>query len=190
MSADADLLSKINKAVAAANVAEQTVAFAQTELVSRSKEVGLLLLEAKKLYPKVKDFEAFLGQVKGLKLSRAYDLMRLAGGRITDDELKKDARDRKRKSRGKRKPEPEPTAIPPSVTVTENPEASAERRKAEYAEPDLSPAKRTAASARSLAEFKAACRAYLPHIIVEAHRQQARDFVVALTTPAQDAEAA
>jgi len=25
---------------------------------------------------------------------------------------------------------------------------------------------------------------------VEAHRQQARDFVVALTTPAQDAEAA
>jgi hypothetical protein len=132
MSADADgLLSKINKAVAAANTAEQTMATAQAELISRSKALGLLLLEAKKRYPKVKDFEAFLGKVKGLKLSRAYDLMRLAGGRTTDEELKKDACERKRKSRANRKPEP--TATPPSVKVTETPEASAERRKAEYA---------------------------------------------------------
>ena len=76
MSPDADgLLSKINEAVSAANAAEQTVKSAQTELVSRSKELGLLLLEAKKLYPKVKDFNAFLGRVKGLKQSRAYDLI-------------------------------------------------------------------------------------------------------------------
>jgi hypothetical protein len=41
--------------------------------VSRSKQVGMLLLEAKKLHPAVKDFEAFLIRVS-LKLSRAYDL--------------------------------------------------------------------------------------------------------------------
>jgi hypothetical protein len=34
----------------------------------------LPLLEAKKLHPKVKDFNAFLSRVEGLKLSHAYDL--------------------------------------------------------------------------------------------------------------------
>ena len=67
--------------------------------VSRSKAVGLLLLEAKKLHPKVKDFDAFLSRVEGLGRSRAYDLMNLARGRTTDEELKKDARDRQAKSR-------------------------------------------------------------------------------------------
>ena len=46
--------------MAAANEAEKTVTTAQAELVSRSKTAGLLLLEAKKLHPRVKDFEAFL----------------------------------------------------------------------------------------------------------------------------------
>jgi hypothetical protein len=59
---EAELLTKINEAVAAANEAETRVTTAQTELVSRSKTVGLLLLEAKKLYPAVKAFEAFLGK--------------------------------------------------------------------------------------------------------------------------------
>ena len=71
---DAELLAKINAAVAAANEAETKVTTAQAELVSRSKTVGLLLLEAKKLHPAVKDFEAFLKRVQGLHLSRAYDL--------------------------------------------------------------------------------------------------------------------
>jgi hypothetical protein len=50
-----DLLERINAAVKAANEVEQSVATAQeeltttqAELVSRSKAVGLLLLEAKK----------------------------------------------------------------------------------------------------------------------------------------------
>ena len=46
-----ELLAKLNEAVAAANEAEKTVTTAQAELVSRSKAVGLLLLEAKKLHP-------------------------------------------------------------------------------------------------------------------------------------------
>ena len=82
MTAPADeLLGTLKLAVAAANDAEQNVTTAQAELVSRSKRVGMLLLEAKKLHPAVKDFEAFLKKVDGLKLSRAYDLLRLAGGR-------------------------------------------------------------------------------------------------------------
>src|SRR5580704_7592379 len=71
------LLTEINAAVKAANEAERTVTTAQAELVSRSKKVGLFLLEAKKLHAPVKDFEAFLKRVDGLKLSRAYDLLRL-----------------------------------------------------------------------------------------------------------------
>lgn len=63
-----ELLTKINDAVKAANEA-------QIEQVSRSKAVGLLLLEAKKLHPTKKQFEAFLNRVNGLKVSRAYDLM-------------------------------------------------------------------------------------------------------------------
>jgi hypothetical protein len=54
------LLEEISAAVKAVNNAEQDVATAQAELVSRSKKVGLLLLEAKKQHPAVKDFEAFL----------------------------------------------------------------------------------------------------------------------------------
>src|SRR5262249_27525442 len=120
------LLAKIQEAVTAANEAEKSVTTAQVELVSRSKAVGVLLLEAKKLHPKVKDFEAFLAQVDGLKLSRAYDLLRLAGGRTTEDELKKDARERKQKSRAKKKPpappKPEPISVTePHVTETEKP---------------------------------------------------------------------
>jgi hypothetical protein len=193
--ADTALLAKINAAVKAANVAEQSAVTAQAELISRSKEVGLLLLEAKKLHPTVKDFDAFLKRVDGLKLSRAYDLMRLAGGRTTDEELRKDARDRQRKSRASKKlpkPASTPKADPPklSVTVTESAEASAEKRKAEYA--DLSDEEKKEAeyadfldaqekahkeSARALAEFTLACRMYLPKITIEGHREKARDLV-------------
>jgi hypothetical protein len=102
-STQATLLKKLNEAVAAANAAEKTAQTAQVELVSRSKTVGLLLLEAKKLHPAVKDFEAFLKKVDGLKLSRAYDLMKLAGGRATDEQLRKETRDRVKKHREKKK---------------------------------------------------------------------------------------
>jgi hypothetical protein len=107
------LLSTIRTAVAAANDAEQNATTAQAELVSRSKQVGMLLLEAKKLHPAVKDFEAFLMRV-GRKLSRAYDLLRLAGGRTTDEELKKDARERQQKSRAKKLPKPDSVTEPMS----------------------------------------------------------------------------
>jgi hypothetical protein len=66
-----ELLGKIQKAVAAANEVEKTMEATKAELVSRSKIVGELLLEAKKRHPKVADFEAFLKRVDGLSRSRA-----------------------------------------------------------------------------------------------------------------------
>ena len=134
---DADLLAKINAAVKAANDAEAKVTTAQAELVSRSKTVGLLLLEAKKLHPAVKDFEAFLKKVQGLKLSRAYDLLRLAGGRTTDEEIRKATRDRVKKHRASKKlPQPAPASKPDpkpisvtSTPVTESAEISIDERK-------------------------------------------------------------
>ena len=137
------LLSTIRTAVAAANDAGQNVTTAQAEHVSRSRQVGVWLLEAKKLHPKVKDFEAFLAKVDGLKLSRAYDLLRMVGGRVTDEELRKDARERKQKSRAKANlpkpdsvtepmsrnpsepaqptPQPEPSVTSPPVTESAEP---------------------------------------------------------------------
>ena len=140
--ADTELLTKLNAAVAAANEAETKVTTAQAELVSRSKTVGLLLLEAKKLHPRSKDFEAFLKRIDGLHRSRAYDFMRIAGGRVTDEELRKEARERKQKSRANKKklprptpkkPEPEPKLSVTEPPVTESAEISIEERRAEYA---------------------------------------------------------
>jgi hypothetical protein len=176
--ADQALLDKINAAVATANEAEAIATTAQAKLVSRSRVVGELLLEAKKRHPKIADFEAFLKRVDGLKRSRAYDLMRLAGGRTTDEQLRQEARERQRKSRANKKKVPPPTPRKPesiSVTephVTESTEAGAERR-----------------SARALAEFIVACRTWLPKITAEADRHKARLLVAELTS-APKAEAA
>jgi hypothetical protein len=152
---DAELLAEINAAVAAANAAETKVATAQAELVSRSKTVGLLLLEAKKLHPAVKDFEAFLRKVQGLKLSRAYDCMRVAGGRTTDEEIRKATRDRVEKHRASKKlsgPTPAPKPEPPNSSVT-RPDVTetAEEQAAKI-------------SAHNLSEFLYACRTYLPKL--------------------------
>ena len=192
------LLSRINKAVAAANEAETTVTTAQAELVSRSRAVGLLLLEAKKLHPAVKDFEAFLNKVQGLKLSRAYDLLRLAGGRTTDEEIRRATRERVKKHRSsKKQPGPAPKRPEPlklsvtSTPVTETPEASAEKRKAQNANLNLSAEEKAAkVSAHYLAEFVTACRTYLPKITIEADRQTARLLVSELTSGKSKAKAA
>src|SRR5262249_24059952 len=117
---DEVVLGKINAAVAEHNAAERAVTTAQAELVSKSKVLGQLLLEVKKRHPKAADFEAFQKRVNGLGRSRAYDLLRLAGGRTTDEELRKDARERVRKHRAKKKlPTPEPVSVTDS-DVTES----------------------------------------------------------------------
>lgn len=191
-----ELAAKLTKAVKAANAAEETVTSAKETLVSRSREVGMLLLEAKKLHPVVKDFESFLKRVDGLQLSRAYDLMRLAGGRATEEEIRKSTRDRVKKHRDSKKlpgpapaskgPEANPEPKPVSVTrpdVTESAEESAAKRRAANADLNLTAEERVVKeSARYLAEFTAACRMYLPKITAEADRQKARLLVSELTT--------
>jgi hypothetical protein len=191
MKTDTDevLLGEINKAVA-------TMAAAQTELVSRSKAVGELLLEAKKLHPAKKDFDAFLRRVNGLHISRAYDLLRLAGGRVTDEELRQEARERQRKSRAKWKL-PKPELQSESVTVTDlptriaqSPEISAEERRAQNAALDVEPqpaplpdfdrstgVKESQRSQIHLNEFKFACKNWLPKITEDADREEALRFV-------------
>ena len=74
-----------------------------------------------------------------------------------------------------------PAAEPaPSVSpdLAESADASAERRKAEYADLDMSQAEK--ASAKALGEFKFACRQYLPKITIEADRQQVRQMIAEL----------
>jgi len=205
-----DLLNKINVAVAAVNVAETAVETAQADLVSRSKAVGLLLLEAKKLHPKVPEFNAFLKRVKGLKLSRTYDLLRLAGGRTTDEELRKDQRERVRKHRAKKKipaqpmsiAKPEPVSVTdPDVTespkrITQSPEISADDRRAQNAALDTEPEankefcawlkaadEANRASANALVEFTNACHAWLPKITEQWHRDKALQLVKRMTEP-------
>jgi hypothetical protein len=190
---DEVLLGKINAAVAEHNAAERAVTTAQAELVSKSKVLGQLLLEVKKRHPKAADFEAFLKRVNGLGRSRAYDLLRLAGGRTTDEELRKDARERVRKHRAKKKlPTPEPVSVTdPDVTesskrITQSDEISAEERRAQNAALDVEPepiplpdfdrsaeAKRKQRSRIALNEFTYACKNYLPRITEEADRQEA-----------------
>jgi hypothetical protein len=113
---DAALLAEINAAVASVKEAERNL---KTVVRERSRIVGQLLLEAKNLHPAVKDFEAFLSRVDGSpKLAWAYVLMKLAGGRISEEEIKQDARDRQRKSRdSKRKlSSPAPVSVTPPLS--------------------------------------------------------------------------
>jgi hypothetical protein len=145
MSRDTELLTEINAAVAELNSADQAIATAQADVVARAKAVGVLLLEAKKLHPKTKDFEAYLKKVNGLQRSRAYDIIKMVGGRETDDEIRraidadrKEKRERKQRNRADKKalpkPEPEPV-FRDTADVSENPDPAAER-KALYAAAD------------------------------------------------------
>ena len=63
--ADDALLAKLNSAVAEVNEAEKAHEKTHLELVSKSKIVGALLLEARKRHPGA-EFEAFLKRVNGL----------------------------------------------------------------------------------------------------------------------------
>src|ERR1700687_1897752 len=154
---DNDLLKKIRAAVAICDTAH-------VEFVSRSKTVGLLLLEAKKLHPKVGDFETFLKRVHGLHRSRAYELLRLAGGRATDAEIRADTAARVKKHRDKKK---RLSVTDDHVTETAEPDTHAAPLTAEphaRRAPITPAAGSDSASREALAELKFACRTYLPRM--------------------------
>jgi hypothetical protein len=148
----------------------------------------------------VKDFEAFLKKVKGLKLSRAYDLLRLAGGRTTDEELRKDARERKQKSRAKKRTPLKPTpALPKTPKADQKVFDSPQEAHAvdSVTKPDVTESLKPKVvpkwvgdaeqSSKGLAEFAFACRTYLPRITVEAEREEARRLVTELLSDKAEA---
>jgi hypothetical protein len=166
-----DLLGKINEAVAEANKSEKALKEAQDkhkaaadEHYSNTKKVGLLLLEVNKTH-KGKDFENYLKQVKGLQRSRAYDYLRLAGGRVTEEELRTEARKRKQKSRAKLKElPPKPTAaLPKPKAVQQVFDTPEEAHAGAAAEDSVTKTNVTEfpsidASAKALADFKLECQ--------------------------------
>jgi hypothetical protein len=123
--------------------------------------------------------------VNGLKLSRAYDYLRIAGGRTTDEELRKDARERQKKSREKKKKIPGPIPAPKKPDFRDVTE-SKERK------PEKVPAWIDAAqqSSRALAEFTFACKTYLPRITVADDIDKAVQLVLDMTSSKPKSEAA
>jgi len=134
------LLAEINVAVRVMNQAKETVTTAQEAYVSRSKEVGVLLLRLRELNPD-ETFEDLLSRIEGLHRTVAYDCMRVAGGRTTVEEIRAATAERVRKHREKRAkslPQPEPVSVTcPDVTDTpgEADPESAEASEAECADP-------------------------------------------------------
>jgi hypothetical protein len=110
---DEILLGQINRAVASLIVEEVALGKAQEGVRSKSKEVGRLLIEARKCHPKVADFKAFLSRVNGLKLSRAYDLIRIADGdKNIEEKLRGQTRKRVQRHRARKKQsKPAPVSV-------------------------------------------------------------------------------
>ena len=124
---DDDLLEKIRRAVKLRNDAMTTFEASKETLTSRTKEIGALLIEARK-GKTVKEFDAFLKKAELYSLPWAYEAMALAGGRKTVEQSRADAAERQRESRERKKqreieaaaakalPKPEPESEKVSVT--------------------------------------------------------------------------
>ena len=124
---DDDLLEKIRRAVKLRNDAMTTFEASKETLTSRTKEIGALLIEARK-DKTVKEFDAFLKKAELYSLPWAYEAMALAGGRKTVEQSRADAAERQRESRERKKqreieaaaakalPKPEPEPAKVSVT--------------------------------------------------------------------------
>jgi hypothetical protein len=146
-----ELLRRINSAV-------KEMDGARDGYISRSKIVGNLLLEAKTLHPKVKDFDAFLKRVDGLHLSRAYELLKIAGGRTTEADLKKENRERQQRHRIKQKTKPMQPEPKPDPGPRPKPMPESFRDVTEISSPTTAGAD----SGRALREFLLACEKWLP----------------------------
>ena len=117
------------------------------------KSAGLKLIEAKK---QIKNFDAFLAKY-GLGSTRAYELIAIAEGRTTVEEVRAKSNERKKRHRDKKA---EAAAVPPVASPS-------------VAAPPASVPERTAPdkSAKALAEFKYAVDRYMPQMDAEAKQQ-------------------
>jgi hypothetical protein len=106
---------------------------AKKRQLKHATEAGVLLLNVKENHPE--HFEPICESV-GLSRSRRGELLMVASGKRTHEENNKRTRDRVNRHRAKKKanalPKPDPGSCPLQADVTDDAEASAERRKAEY----------------------------------------------------------
>jgi hypothetical protein len=165
---------------------EAEAAKAKGTLLECSKKSGALLLDVQRNHSE--HLEAICIRAE-ISRSRRYELLAIAGGRRTEEEnrqISKDRQDRKREKdkAAKANALPPPRPAPESVTtnVTDSPEASAERLKAEFAameeaeptpveaakpqpasvEPISQPKAEAYPSREALAEFKVAADRWFP----------------------------
>jgi hypothetical protein len=90
---------------------------AKTKADERYLSAGLQLIEAKS---RVTNFEAFLAEhCNGLSHSRAYELIGIAGGRTTTEEVRAKTNERKKRHRTKTAAKSMTTAVKASVSVPE-----------------------------------------------------------------------
>jgi hypothetical protein len=105
--------------------------------------------------------------------------MRIAGGRKTEEDIRKETRDRVKKHRAAKKKLPRQTPKPElSVTEPHVTESKTDTEKPKVSKPRW--VEDAEQSSRWLAEFAFACRTYLPRITVEADREEARRLVAEL----------
>jgi hypothetical protein len=156
---------------------------AKASQLEHATAAGVLLLDVKENHPE--DLENMCQRI-GLQRSRRFELLAIASGKRTQEETKAKTKARVDKHREKKKakalPPPESKSHPLQPAVTDDdPEASAERRKAEYAameaaaeaqpvdapepapvvEPVALPRPNTNPSGRALTEFKVAADQWL-----------------------------
>ena len=128
---DNGLVEALHAAVKLRAEAEAQHKGASELLVSRTREVGVLLIECRKSYPKVKAWEEFLKRENLFSLSWSYEAIALASGRKAIEDKRADDRQRQAASRDRKKlrdeaakalpkpkPEPEPAPKPEQVSVT------------------------------------------------------------------------
>lgn len=86
---------------------------ADGDAIAAAKDVGALLLEAKRRHTTTKAFEAFLKTVPGgLQATQAYRYIAIAGGSTTVEAEKEKDRERKRKERERKERERKAKEIP------------------------------------------------------------------------------
>jgi hypothetical protein len=143
-------------------IAEHIVAADQAKgaIVEHSKAAGALLIEVQDKHPK--HLKAICDRI-GLGRSRVYELMQIAGGRKTAEQVKAATAKRVQRHRARKKPEP--------ASVTSDVTDAVDVPSPPVAIPFPS-------SKRALAEFKIAVDHWMPKMTAAA-RAEAVDYVVA-----------
>jgi hypothetical protein len=173
---DDALLVRIKDAVSCVKVLEENAKSMQESAASWTRELGALLVVAKRRHPTTKEFGAYLKKA-GLGLSRAYEIMSIVEGRSTEEGVREATRTRVRKHRAAKKPFSVTGDVTESAEETAALDVSARQEFTDWLDATDREAK---ISSEALAEFTLAARKYLPKM-TETDQQKACDLVKRLT---------